>query len=137
MYLVWLDLSKCSTRYLLVIIKFSNYLILYLLSNVTFLILFYIFSLLFFLAKTPVKMLHLKESCSWQKKRKKNCLDNFSLQFRTFLTLNLNIFYFSIKSNWIGHKFHNLETSSPIHTWINTKYHILSLVWKLWQRLIG
>ena len=28
----------------------------------------------------------------------------------------LNIFYCSIRNNWIGHKFHNLETSSPIHT---------------------
>jgi len=26
----------------------------------------------------------------------------------------LNIFYSSILNNWIGHKFHNLETSSPI-----------------------
>jgi hypothetical protein len=34
----------------------------------------------------------------------------------------LNIFYCSIRNNWIGHKFHNLETSSPIHTWINTKW---------------
>ena len=25
----------------------------------------------------------------------------------------LSIFYFSIRNNWIGHKFHNLETSSP------------------------
>ena len=34
----------------------------------------------------------------------------------------LNIFYCSIRNNWIGHKFHNLETSSPIYTWINTKW---------------
>jgi len=34
------------------------------------------------------------------------------------LSATLNIFYFycSIINNWIGHKFHNLETSSPIHT---------------------
>ena len=36
-------------------------------------------------------------------------------------TLLLNILYCSIRNNWIGHKFHNLETSSPIHTRINTK----------------
>ena len=30
--------------------------------------------------------------------------------------ITLNIFYCSIRNNWIGHKFHNLETSSPIHT---------------------
>jgi hypothetical protein len=38
------------------------------------------------------------------------------------LLFTLNIFYCSIRNNWIGHKFHNLETSSPIHTWINTKW---------------
>jgi hypothetical protein len=32
------------------------------------------------------------------------------------LILTLSIFYCSIRNNWIGHKFHNLETSSPIHT---------------------
>ena len=31
-------------------------------------------------------------------------------------SVTLNIFYCSIRNNWIGHKFHNLETSSPIHT---------------------
>jgi hypothetical protein len=31
-------------------------------------------------------------------------------------TVTLNIFYCSIRNNWIGHKFYNLETSSPIHT---------------------
>ena len=30
--------------------------------------------------------------------------------------VTLNICYCSIRNNWIGHKFHNLETSSPIHT---------------------
>ena len=34
----------------------------------------------------------------------------------------LNICYCSIRNNWVGHKFHNLDTSSPIHTWINTKW---------------
>jgi hypothetical protein len=34
----------------------------------------------------------------------------------------LNIFYCSIRNNWIGHTFQNSETSSPIHTWINTKW---------------
>ena len=41
-------------------------------------------------------------------------------QLKTHATLN--IFYCSIRNNWIGHKFHNLETSSPIHTWTNTKW---------------
>ena len=34
----------------------------------------------------------------------------------------LSIFYCSIRNNWIGHKCHDLETSSPIHTWSNTKW---------------
>jgi hypothetical protein len=29
--------------------------------------------------------------------------------------VTLNIFYCSILNNWIGHKFHNLEASSPTH----------------------
>ena len=37
-------------------------------------------------------------------------------------SFTLDIFYCSIRNNWIGHKFHNLEMSSPIHTWINTKW---------------
>ena len=40
----------------------------------------------------------------------------------SILTFTLSIFYCSIRNNLIGHKFHNLETSSPIHTWINTKW---------------
>ena len=40
----------------------------------------------------------------------------------TYAVVTLNIFYCSILNNWIGHKFHNLETSSPIHTWINTQW---------------
>jgi hypothetical protein len=36
--------------------------------------------------------------------------------------VTLNIFYCSILNNRIGHKFYNLETSSPIHTWINTTW---------------
>ena len=41
--------------------------------------------------------------------------------------LLLNIFYCSIGNNWIGHKFHKWETSSPIHTWINTKWTYITL----------
>jgi hypothetical protein len=37
--------------------------------------------------------------------------------------LTLNIVYCSIRNNWIGHKFHNLKTSSPIHTWISAVVH--------------
>jgi hypothetical protein len=39
----------------------------------------------------------------------------------------LSILYCSIRNNWIGYKFHNLETSSPIHTWINTKWTYVKL----------
>jgi hypothetical protein len=48
-----------------------------------------------------------------------NCL---FFNLRLLITPTLNILYCSIINNWIGHKFHNLETSSPIHTWINTKW---------------
>ena len=39
----------------------------------------------------------------------------------SYVLFTLSIFYCSIRNNWIRHKFHNLETSSPIHTSINTK----------------
>ena len=35
---------------------------------------------------------------------------------KLFSENTLNIFFCSILNNWIGHKFHNLEMSSPIHT---------------------
>ena len=36
--------------------------------------------------------------------------------------MRYNKFYCSILNNRTGHKFYNLETSSPIHTWINTTW---------------
>ena len=42
--------------------------------------------------------------------------------------VTLNIFYCSILNNRIGHKFYNLETSSPIHTWINTTVNLYNII---------
>jgi hypothetical protein len=39
-----------------------------------------------------------------------------------YICITSNICYCSRINDWIGHKFHNLETASPIHTWINTKW---------------
>jgi len=44
--------------------------------------------------------------------------------------VTLNIFYCSILNNRIGHKFYNLETSSPIHTWTYIILYIFHIQWR-------
>ena len=43
-------------------------------------------------------------------------------------SVTLNICYCSIINNWIGHKFHNLEASSPIHTYFTVLFQWASTI---------